>query len=441
MEDRRYSIRKRLREYDVPVEDYIEAGDYSVSPVYKLPDHLFLKIFSYLPLRDRFRIQRVCKFWQKLIIEAWESYNTLTLSLEDWGCNLSFNFPMDRYLVLKNILQVCGPFITCLDLRRSRKCTVWERIPVDNFHLISIIGEHCPNLLAIDVPFYDNSKSIRFLLASAKKLKEWTFHLEEYARFYKLPQETIGLNLTNNQCLRKLVIHVPLTASSIWNTINPQTVEEIDTIFENINEVFCEALQNWVQLKSISLSNSSYRFVTRQTHFCNTIRVEAVLKSLTSVKESLKRIFIRCLRIRGPNYAKLDHNLIDAFKNIEILELSEGDLLLSRTFFEALALEAVDDVKMLYITELPKLEELELTSLDLITDVIFINNLLVLKKLRCTNCRSLEAFGVCELIHNCKTIKSIEITQCRNVSIEKVLSEAKLITESGTDRPLRIKIE
>lgn len=58
MEDRRYSIRKRLREYNVPVEEHIEAGDYSVSPVYKIPDHLFLRIFSYLGLRDRFRLQR-----------------------------------------------------------------------------------------------------------------------------------------------------------------------------------------------------------------------------------------------------------------------------------------------------------------------------------------------------------------------------------------------
>ncbi|XP_008207022.1 putative RNA-binding protein EEED8.10 isoform X2 [Nasonia vitripennis] len=247
MEDRRYSIRKRLREYDVPVEDYIEAGNYRVSPIYKLPDHLFLKIFSYLPLRDRFRIQRVCKFCQKLSIEAWESYNTLTLSLEDWGCDLSFNFPMDKYLVLKNILQVCGPFITCLDLRRSRKCTVWKRIPVDNFHLITIIGEHCPNLLAIDIPllYNNNSKSIRFLLESAKKLKEWTFRLEEDERFYKeWPLQIPGLNLTNNQCLRKLVIHVPLAASSIWNTLNPQTVEEIDTVFENINDEFCELLKH-----------------------------------------------------------------------------------------------------------------------------------------------------------------------------------------------------
>lgn len=91
---------------------------------------------------------------------------------------------------------------------------------------------------------------------------------------------------------------------------------------------------------------------------------------------------------------------------------------------------------MLYITELPKLEELILESLGNISDMIFTNNLFALKRLRCTYCPSLKAFGLCEFIQRSKTIESIEITECKNVYIEKVVSEAKLITESRTDGPL-----
>uniref|UniRef100_A0A452RWL7 F-box domain-containing protein n=1 Tax=Ursus americanus TaxID=9643 RepID=A0A452RWL7_URSAM len=36
-----------------------------------LPDSVLLEIFSYLPVRDRIRISRVCHRWKRLVDDRW----------------------------------------------------------------------------------------------------------------------------------------------------------------------------------------------------------------------------------------------------------------------------------------------------------------------------------------------------------------------------------
>lgn len=90
-------------------------------------------------------------------------------------------------------------------------------------------------------------------------------------------------------------------------------------------------MKTCVNLKAVSVSNS-------WRPFDSTRNIEDMLKSVTSVVQSLKRISIKVNTNNygaHQNYAEINPNLIDGFKNIETLELSGRALHLCDQFFEA----------------------------------------------------------------------------------------------------------
>ncbi|EDL25117.1 F-box and leucine-rich repeat protein 12, isoform CRA_d [Mus musculus] len=42
-----------------------------MATLFDLPDLVLLEIFSYLPVRDRIRISRVCHRWKRLVDDRW----------------------------------------------------------------------------------------------------------------------------------------------------------------------------------------------------------------------------------------------------------------------------------------------------------------------------------------------------------------------------------
>uniref|UniRef100_A0A8C5VJS9 F-box and leucine rich repeat protein 12 n=1 Tax=Microcebus murinus TaxID=30608 RepID=A0A8C5VJS9_MICMU len=48
----------------------------------ELPDSVLLEIFSYLPVRDRIRISRVCHRWKRLVDDRW-LWRHVDLTLEN----------------------------------------------------------------------------------------------------------------------------------------------------------------------------------------------------------------------------------------------------------------------------------------------------------------------------------------------------------------------
>ena len=49
-------------------------------PIEKLPEELLINIFSYLPIVDRIRIERVKRSWQGLAKKSYNSFKKLDLS-------------------------------------------------------------------------------------------------------------------------------------------------------------------------------------------------------------------------------------------------------------------------------------------------------------------------------------------------------------------------
>ncbi|XP_077867098.1 putative RNA-binding protein EEED8.10 [Saccoglossus kowalevskii] len=105
-----------------------------------LNDDIILCIFEYLSVKDKIRIERVCKRWQHLSLKTWNSLRTLGFD-KIFGSFMTLGALTDT--ILKSILWRGCQELKSLDLSASpHLLTDWG---------IDVIGQRCKNLVHVNL--------------------------------------------------------------------------------------------------------------------------------------------------------------------------------------------------------------------------------------------------------------------------------------------------
>uniref|UniRef100_A0A915IJ90 F-box domain-containing protein n=1 Tax=Romanomermis culicivorax TaxID=13658 RepID=A0A915IJ90_ROMCU len=122
----------------VPSDPASEKGINQV--LNSLPDQVLSKVFSYLNVFDRVRIERTCKRWQELSFDSWSHTPIL---------HLRYHFGMRRSSkalnnnILRSLLHRCGPHLRHLDL-----CGAVQFL---NDYSLVVIAEFCKQLKSLNL--------------------------------------------------------------------------------------------------------------------------------------------------------------------------------------------------------------------------------------------------------------------------------------------------
>uniref|UniRef100_A0A915Q367 RRM domain-containing protein n=1 Tax=Setaria digitata TaxID=48799 RepID=A0A915Q367_9BILA len=108
-----------------------------------LPRRPLTLILSYLPPKDRIRLERVSKSFLESSIESWKSSDTLSFSSDSsFGCAFSPSNPL-RNSHLKALLSRCGVHLKFLDLSGV--------VHLLDGHAFQIVSSSCPNLEEVNL--------------------------------------------------------------------------------------------------------------------------------------------------------------------------------------------------------------------------------------------------------------------------------------------------
>ncbi|OXU28514.1 hypothetical protein TSAR_007090 [Trichomalopsis sarcophagae] len=372
----------------------LSHDDYYIqSPISTLPVECLIPIFSLLPIADRVRIQRVCKRWQSISLESWFSLKTLTFYEEVWGYKYWLGRGIDL-TVLEKVLKLCGSYLTRIDFSthyRKPRADFIETFRADK-NLFAIIRNYCPNLVAIDIRNLKlTSEGIEYLGRSYSTLSE--FAIEGYEEAY---------------CSR-----------------------------------FRSALNRFINLRILSIDDWCENYDWFYNGNNDVSYINEMLEAIEPHSEKLIELEIGTMN----DYPVLIHaEIFNCFSNLQKLSLDGYTLKIDfwtitkyctqLTCVKLIRLR-VTEVQIASIMQLPKLQELYLSYLRKITDVIFTNHMSSLKIFDCLRCIRLTNIGIRSLLQNSsENLQSLTIRHCKKINLKNLIEDAKKVTATRSTGPL-----
>ncbi|XP_033123341.1 uncharacterized protein LOC117121988 isoform X2 [Anneissia japonica] len=139
---------------DLQVEESVLEG------IHLLPNDVLLYIFSFLCLKDKVQVERVCKRWQRVVLQSWQAVEKLDIN----GVFGGFMNNMLTDNIFRLLLKKGCWNLKELDLSPSPYLlTDWA---------VELIGQRCKKLVKLDLTSVKVTKlSLKFLSSSCKQLK------------------------------------------------------------------------------------------------------------------------------------------------------------------------------------------------------------------------------------------------------------------------------
>ncbi|KAK0077181.1 hypothetical protein PV325_004318 [Microctonus aethiopoides] len=347
----------------------------SLPTINTLDNDCLIKIFSYLPIQDRMRIERVCKRWQTVNQQVWSDIKELEIPKV---INFSRSFSMKiktKERAVKKLLLRCGRFLNKLKLKND--------YVLRRFQIIPIIERHCRNLQCLILPLkYYSNFDMTSLFLNLHKLERL---------------ELSGLNRRfRDSCLKKL----PTNTMKELSLEKKASDFDSDTSYVNITHAGAIGIQNMKNLWKLELNRFSFKADKLKLVVCN--------ESITYL--SLKNCsFEKCINlianIRGLKYLNLSN--VHAVDDNFLIKLAANC-----TELEELNIEKCTDVTNVGINavlELENLTTLKINYLYEVTGTVF-SKFVALKVLHCRNCNLVTDFGVIDLIENAPYIEEIDLS-------------------------------
>ena len=290
------SVKKSL-EIDLDQENLLEETEASnLTTIENLPEECLIKIFQYLSLAERARIERVSKTLRDAAKQSW--YNVKELKFDHKFLGLK-PYPESKIDVftLREILERCGFYLTKIDLLEYYDCyydclpMVAEYCPniqIIKFNEPSNIGlkrlsKKCKNIYELTIraydTYYENELADLFSVNKNLKLLEISTHFAEIAQIgkclLKLPlQEMLSIKLdvpfisnlsylinnAKNLNVFEVEIDFASTITDLANSCSNLTSLNLSCNSENIENVdflFSQVFIKNKNLKSLSLSSFS----------------------------------------------------------------------------------------------------------------------------------------------------------------------------------------
>ncbi|XP_015789855.1 uncharacterized F-box/LRR-repeat protein C02F5.7 isoform X2 [Tetranychus urticae] len=391
-----------------------------VKTIYDVDVDPMIIIFGKLDVRNRTRCERVCRLWNEIVMQCWQS--TQLLAFEN-----SFNIWRDESgqildtLTLTKILSKC-PNVKTINLEQT----------ATNFDetIFNVIGQHCPHLQKLIMKHKNLSRyNIANLGRACPSIKSIDFSncnnisersLQELLEL-RPDLESISLSQVDNITGRCFDL---CTNLSYLDLLGCSSI--VTDAFSRLGQNCSQTLKT---LLAPSLTQAGYEII------CNTFRSLEVLQVQSSHGGTLSgaRLLgnltkLRVLRIL-PYLKDLDNDTFVA--NIKKWpDLTE------------LCIFGAQQLKSLSVSYLPKYCPL-LTDLTLERSKIDDESaraLATLKKLKelKINGSSITDVGAMHLLAHCPTLELLSLNQCYGISLETVLYGWDLVHQGLASKELVI---
>ncbi|VDK78137.1 unnamed protein product [Litomosoides sigmodontis] len=361
-----------------------------------LPAKVLTLILSFLPPKDRIRLERVSKGFLESSIETWKWTHTLSFSNNGgFGCTFSPRNPL-RNFHLEALLYRCGFHLKCLDLSG-----VVHLLDGQAFHIIS---SSCPNLKEVNLSGLNGDwQTVRTFGESLTNLRSVTYrdmvNVDDKTMWYLF--KPLGTNIREvdlrgcrrfkGRCFRLFGGCLEKILLDGCHRLDKQSLEELCLNSPNITELrlsFC-------QLVSDDIVRLDY----------NSAVSNEVLKKIT---DSLPHLHLLSLAYAGS----------DATISEEII---------------------------MQIAKLKQLQTLDVSSLAAITDKslsTIISGCSMLRTIRSRCCIYLGDGGVCSLT-TLKNLEHIDLSGCilvTSTSIQALLDAFPISENSQVSKTVAVVI-
>lgn len=382
--------------------------------IHILNDDCLSHIFSFLPIIDRVRIERVCKRWRDLSLYSWKEVKTLNLSPSTWGFLETHTI---RTATLRKILLKCGKFLTKINLSDT-----------SNFlrqSTLTIVGKLCPKLTSIDVTALTVCASgIGTLASNCKNITRFSLGPSTYGCDNELKNLfRVNKNLTYLSISKNNIAGKSLSFLSA-QTIQTIKLEKCDNIQDNH---FSTALKRLENLKHLAICNCTC---------ISTLTLQTIGRHCKGLEE---------LEIEGNFvYAETEEVLhLTQLVNLKVLKFIYSSIMtdeflikLAQQCQQLISIDitgcnGVTDNGLKAIATLSKLEKLIINYLNNITDN-GLESICGLKEFECRKCVNITDNSIVPFIGASPCLQLLDISGCLNIT-NLTLNAAKVACNTRAD--------
>ncbi|KAK0077180.1 hypothetical protein PV325_004317, partial [Microctonus aethiopoides] len=366
-----------------------------------LDNDCLIKIFSYLSIKDRTRIERVCKRWQTVTQHAWSDIKELQIpaALNFIGSHSVKINTTER--ALDKLLLRCGRFLNKLKFKNNdTHCRI---------DIIPLIAKHCHNLQCLTIYLNDESNP------------DMTWALHNLYQIERL--ELFGINQKFiDVCIKELSTNSMKELSLSSNLYGyPNARPSIQITSEGAFVIL--TMKN---LWKLELNQFSFKEDELELIVCN--------ESITYL--SLENCdFENCINLianlRRLKYLNLSN--VVAVNDYFLIELAANC-----TELEEINIENCRNVSNDGITAVFKLKKLTTLIIDElhVTDTVF-SGFVALKVLHCRNCVYVSDVGAIKLLQNAPYLEEIDLSGT-SISIRFLDVACNVANSRGDIIPLKI---
>ncbi|XP_048252320.1 F-box/LRR-repeat protein 3-like [Haliotis rufescens] len=358
-----------------------------------LCDDLLLNIMTFLSIKGRITLERVCHRWRHLSLQSWSTLKSVHFR------NMFKRFGGVTDKMLHSLLQRCGSNLVSLDLSAS------PRLLTD--YALDIIGHFCPNLTYVDLSGVAvTNKSLKNLSTECRKLKviklQRCIHVGEKGLWWALHhcKELELIDMESNSNITGKCFHM---AGPKIRTLHLTGCSSLsDTAISKLAEL-CPLLEELHLQSSIRLTDSAIEILG--TSFPNMTVLEAT--------GSYPETSLECWSALGhsANLVELDLSQNIAVGDAALAAISVGCLQL-RILDISSCHWSVTDAGIQTLAQLPVLENLSISYLHMIHDesleLIAINGRL--RKLTARACGGLTDRSFTSVAEHCSRLVHLDIS-------------------------------
>ncbi|XP_067136370.1 putative RNA-binding protein EEED8.10 [Centruroides vittatus] len=390
-------------QYDTEDDDTSESTSMSgnigtkIEHINDFNDDVLIIIFSYLELKERVKIERVCKRWKSICLKMWHSQHELHFK------NM-FSIFKGSFLtnaILSSLLKKCSSHLKILDL--------YSASHVLDYRALEIIAQFCPNLEVINMSGVKATNvSIHQLAKKCPNLKKvilqrcleigengiwWLLHLCKSLEYLDV---TENIRLTG-QCFHMAGSKIQTVILNGCSKLSPVGFSKIATKCSHLSSLH---LNNCSQL-----TDGALELLCQSLRDLKTLYLEGSFRKLTaSGLHHIGRLSNLEELSLAHNYAVDDdvvYSICHGCRKIRFLNLSE-------------CYHGITDASLSALSNCNYLKTLYISYLDKITNegVSAIARQGQLETLHCRGCPNLGDTGFVTLAVLCPDLKLLDVSGC-----------------------------
>ncbi|XP_064618492.1 uncharacterized protein LOC135482435 isoform X2 [Lineus longissimus] len=399
-EKKRERVAKQLDPVTIKLSspEMVEAEICGDSPIMVLNDDTLLAIFSYLSVRDKIMIERVCKRWNSVLIRSWVAQDHLHLRnlVQQWFSGIT-----DQNL--KSLLVRC-PNLKSIDLSsKCRHLTDWS---------LEMIAQHCPKLMKLDlsgVAVTNNSlKTLSTKCTSLQWIKlSRCFDAGEKGLWwlFKNCGDLTYVNLEEDSKVTGNCFHV--MGTKVKKLVLNRCGKLDDVAFEKLSKKCAYELEEMQISECNSVTDTGFKTFAEGLPNLKILHASAMYKVTAFGLSKLGQL-------KNLTHLYLSHNT--GVSDSVLYRISQGCSEIR--LLELIGCHQVTDAGMQCVSSLTKLESLNISYLHQIKDVSL--ELLAincdLKTLALQACSDISNDGLCAIASGCHSLTDLDISGCIQIS-------------------------